>query len=185
MKTKLKPCPFCGGTRVCLVEGWSSKAPHKNWRGCCKSCDSMGEEKGTKVAARKVWNRRASKMKISDKNVDKIRELLGKLKLRERADDIWAFQKEGKLDYDQRESIKRFSSLLHDADRIFDQILALLPKPCEPLIIYLAANKVSSQYFEDREDAERYAGSAGASAGIQVIDVLVLPSNCTAEREGK
>ncbi len=58
MKDKLKPCPFCKSTRIYLAEGWSSIAPHKNWRGCCNSCDSMGEEKGTKAAARSAWNRR-------------------------------------------------------------------------------------------------------------------------------
>ncbi len=49
--------------------------------------------------------------------------VLKKLKLRERADDIWAFQKEGNLSYDQRQSIKRFSCLLHDAAKLVEQAL--------------------------------------------------------------
>jgi len=57
---KLKPCPFCGGEKVYLVECWSSEAPYKSWRGCCRTCDSCGEMKGRKTAAIKAWNRRAN-----------------------------------------------------------------------------------------------------------------------------
>ena len=61
-------------------------------------------------------------------------ELLEALKIGERADDIWAFQKESNnLTYDQREAIKRFSCFLHNDRKIVAQALSLLPKdePCE------------------------------------------------------
>ena len=51
-------------------------------------------------------------------------ELLEKLNIRERADDIWAFQKESNLSYDQQEAIRKYSCLLHDAAKILDQVLA-------------------------------------------------------------
>lgn len=58
--------------------------------------------------------------------MSKIIDLLEKTNIRERADDIWAFQKEGNLSYDQQKAIKRYSCLLHDAARIIDQALTLL-----------------------------------------------------------
>lgn len=66
---------------------------------------------------------------------EEIRGLLEKLKLRERADDIWAFQKEGNLSYDQRESIKTFSCLLCDASKAVEELFSLLPPKCDKEII--------------------------------------------------
>ena len=56
-------------------------------------------------------------------------ELLEKTNIRERADDIWAFQKEGKLTFDQSNAIKRFSCLLHDASKKIERVLTLLKPP--------------------------------------------------------
>ena len=67
--------------------------------------------------------------------IDEAIELLEKTNIRQRADDIWAFQKEGNLSYDQRKAIKRYSCLLHDAAKIIEDTLAKLrevPKPSEP-----------------------------------------------------
>lgn len=66
--------------------------------------------------------------------IDEVIELLEKTNIRERADDIWAFQKEGNLNYDQRKAIKRYSCLLHDVAKIIEDALAKLretPKPTE------------------------------------------------------
>jgi hypothetical protein len=56
--------------------------------------------------------------------------------------------------------------------------LTLLREPCgtELPVVYIAANKTSSATFQDREDAERYAGNAGAAAGIIVTEIPVIPS---------
>ena len=57
------------------------------------------------------------------KEIEQLKKALGRLKLWERADDIRAFEKEGNLNYDQRESIKRFSRLLRNEAMIVNQIL--------------------------------------------------------------
>ncbi len=44
-------------------------------------------------------------------------------------------------------------------------------------VIYVAANKTSTMYFESKDDAEKYAGSYGAAAGIQVFEAFVMPSS--------
>jgi hypothetical protein len=57
-------------------------------------------------------------------------------------------------------------------------VLTLLQEPCggELPVVYIAANKTSSATFQDMEDAERYAGNAGAAAGIIVTEIPVIPS---------
>lgn len=64
---------------------------------------------------------------MSQEQIKEAIEKLEKTNIRERADDIWAFQKEAcSLSYDQQEAIKRYSCLLHDAAKIIEQALAIL-----------------------------------------------------------
>lgn len=65
-------------------------------------------------------------------------DLLESLNIRERADDIWAFQKEGNLSFDQREAIKKYSCLLHDAANIVSQALTILKQ--QPTALDFAIN---------------------------------------------
>ena len=44
------------------------------------------------------------------------------------------------------------------------------------LTIYQASNDTSVLYFENEEDAQKYAGSAGVCAGINVCPVAVIQS---------
>jgi len=46
-----------------------------------------------------------------------------------------------------------------------------------PKTIWCAANKVSSLYFECKDDANRYAGSFGATVNIRVFDIDVITNN--------
>lgn len=64
--------------------------------------------------------------------------------------------------------------LLFEACSVLKRILAALEKPA-PHVIYQASNKVSTIFFANREDAEKYAGNCGAAAGIQIIETFVKP----------
>ena len=43
--------------------------------------------------------------------------------------------------------------------------------------IWCAGNRVSSMYFEDRDDADKYAGSCGPCAGVEVWPVSYVLSS--------
>lgn len=59
-----------------------------------------------------------------------------------------------------------------------DQALAALDVcPERPYVIYQACNKVSTCFFESRDDAEEYAGNANAAAGIKIIETFVMPKS--------
>lgn len=56
MLNNLKPCPFCGGKEFTygeVVYAYDSK-----YYVFCKGCGATGQAKGTKAAARNVWNKR-------------------------------------------------------------------------------------------------------------------------------
>ena len=44
---------------------------------------------------------------------------------------------------------------------------------------YMAHNRTSTVFFESREDAEKYAGQGGATSGIEVTEITIMPKGAT------
>ena len=44
-----------------------------------------------------------------------------------------------------------------------------------PKTAYMAHNRTSTVFFESREDAEKYAGQGGATLGIEVTEITIIP----------
>ena len=57
MTDKLKPCPFCGGNNLGYKNIYGGYT--HEFKVFCRKCGSEGSAKGTKRAAKNVWNRRA------------------------------------------------------------------------------------------------------------------------------
>ena len=77
-----------------------------------------------------------------------------------------------------------FQYQLFDTDAENDEFLkeareALKAKtePIQPqlIIAYMAANRTSCVFFEDRDDAGWYAGQDGAASGIDVTKISIIP----------
>lgn len=62
-------------------------------------------------------------------------------------------------------------------ENINQALAALEPSQEQPYVIYQASNKVSTMFFASRDDAEEYAGNAGAAAGIQIFETFVMPKS--------
>jgi len=48
----------------------------------------------------------------------------------------------------------------------------------KPKTAYMVHNDTYTIFFEDRDDAEIYAGQYGAASGLQVIEIVILPKGC-------
>lgn len=57
MSEELKPCPFCGGTKIGIRDE-NDEADGMIWA-YCKECGAMGEWDYTLQKAAEHWNRRA------------------------------------------------------------------------------------------------------------------------------
>ena len=55
---KLKPCPFCGGKGVEILED-GNKYLYYRYMAQCQKCGANAKLSRTKEEARKAWNRRA------------------------------------------------------------------------------------------------------------------------------
>lgn len=55
MSEELKPCPFCGGTKIGIRE--DDEASGMIWA-YCKECGAMGEWDYSENGAKANWNRR-------------------------------------------------------------------------------------------------------------------------------
>ena len=55
---KLKPCPFCGGKGVEILED-ENKYLYYRYMAQCQKCGANAKLGRTKEEARKAWNRRA------------------------------------------------------------------------------------------------------------------------------
>lgn len=51
----MKPCPFCGSSRVDVMHGAGSVL-----RGICLSCGALGAPTASMDAAKRVWDRRST-----------------------------------------------------------------------------------------------------------------------------
>jgi len=84
-----------------------------------------------------------------------------------------------------------FQYQLFDTDAENDEFLkeareALKAKtePIQPqlIIAYMAANRTSCVFFEDRDDAGWYAGQNGATCGIEVTEINIIPKGALKEK---
>lgn len=57
-RTELKPCPFCGGKGVAILED-ENKYLYYRYMAQCQKCGANAKLGRTKEEARKAWNRRA------------------------------------------------------------------------------------------------------------------------------
>ncbi len=55
---KIKPCPFCNSQNIVYGAIWSYKYTPHGYRMICQDCGAFSGDKGTKRAARNLWNRR-------------------------------------------------------------------------------------------------------------------------------
>lgn len=53
---KLKPCPFCGETKILIIEGFTKGS----YRTICDNCCCVGASGVTKEKAADVWNTRTT-----------------------------------------------------------------------------------------------------------------------------
>lgn len=68
---KLKPCPFCGGKGVEILEA-ENKYLYYRYMAQCQKCGANAKLGRTKEEARKAWNRRAEAVhgrKIEDGDI--------------------------------------------------------------------------------------------------------------------
>lgn len=63
---ELKPCPFCGGTNVEVLNALENQPEMElvglskdNWNVLCNDCYALGGTRRTAVEAIEAWNRRA------------------------------------------------------------------------------------------------------------------------------
>ena len=64
---ELKPCPFCGGTRVEVINRLEEEPEMEllgltkdNWNVVCDECFALGGTRRTAAEAIEAWNRRVS-----------------------------------------------------------------------------------------------------------------------------
>ena len=64
-KVELKPCPFCGGKRVEVLNLLEEQPEYEiiglskdNWNVLCSDCFGMGGTRRTAIEAVEAWNRR-------------------------------------------------------------------------------------------------------------------------------
>ena len=60
MNEELKPCPFCGGSDIDFNFVFAPEFTHYGFYYYCTKCRAAAYYAGTKRAARKKWNRRAT-----------------------------------------------------------------------------------------------------------------------------
>ena len=63
---ELKPCPFCGGTRLEVLNALEAQPElelvgltHDNWNVVCSDCYGIGGTRRKAIEAIEAWNRRA------------------------------------------------------------------------------------------------------------------------------
>ena len=64
MSDELKPCPFCGGAKMVIVENTSGdRQRYWHWNTWCDTCGVETSDEGdkTREAATARWNRRATR----------------------------------------------------------------------------------------------------------------------------
>ncbi len=62
MSKKLKPCPFCGGTKINVYSCFGMVFPKEKpqlWIAECVKCDAHGPFRKTEQGVIKAWNKRS------------------------------------------------------------------------------------------------------------------------------